>query len=237
MDQKKNNNVWVYYNGELYHAGVKGMHWHQHLPGTDWWKDLGGKVTKAYNVASSKFRTARDKAIMKGYQIGRGIQRKANKISYKVKKGTSKLWNEAKGYSSDKIKELKRFAKDAYKSVRESVHNYFKASLHSQFKTDVTRTTSITLLDQFQSKQMRDAVSVYQQGKVNGSFGNTLNQWFQNAQYGIVAGCNKYLKQFNLDDDVDKFMRKLLGKERPQRRKPNSKANEFYEKYENKHRI
>ena len=48
MDQRyENSDQWVYMNGELYHAGVKGMHWYQHLPGTDWWK-VGKKYYQTY---------------------------------------------------------------------------------------------------------------------------------------------------------------------------------------------
>lgn len=240
--ENESEGYWVYYNGELYHAGVKGMHWYQHLPWTDWWKV--GK--NAYNRYMQKNTTTTQKP---GYQYVDGKMvpyepqtKKASKIkalgsavravstyagnqfkNTKVGRGIRnfkeraelkaiKYFNKAKGFTSEQVAKLSEFARNAYASARTSVQNYFTASLSSQFKTDLSGKTTMSHLDEYQSKQMRDCVKVYQDGKVNGSFGNTLNQWFQNAQYGIVKGVNNYLKQIGLDDEVDTFISKVTGK-------------------------
>lgn len=55
-----NNDTWIYYNGELYHAGVKGMQWGKHLPGTTWWKDFPGRqrISKAGDQLNNKLRNS-----------------------------------------------------------------------------------------------------------------------------------------------------------------------------------
>ena len=48
----KSNDSWIYIDGELYHAGIKGMKWGKHLPGTDWWKPVSGR--KSNNIVNIK---------------------------------------------------------------------------------------------------------------------------------------------------------------------------------------
>lgn len=236
MDQNFNDDIWIYSGGELYHAGVKGMKWGKHLPGTDWWKEttsnyldsartkyvpggnivyreptFGHKVVANIKTAGQAAKIYGRKARLAGKIVSKQARAAITRGAYKVAKGTSKLWNQAKGYSSDQVNKLREFAKSAYSSARSSVQNYFRASLHSDLQQKVSSKTPMSHLDQFQNKQMRDAVSVYTQGKTDGSFGNTLNQWFQNAQYGIVKGVNQYLKQIGLDDEVDSFISKFKG--------------------------
>lgn len=48
-----NKETYYLKDGVLYHAGVKGMQWGKHLPGTDWWKESLNKYYKQNKVASS----------------------------------------------------------------------------------------------------------------------------------------------------------------------------------------
>lgn len=57
----RNNNQWVYYNGELYHAGVKGMQWGKHLPGTDWWKETTQKYYSQGNSNTTRVKDVDEK--------------------------------------------------------------------------------------------------------------------------------------------------------------------------------
>lgn len=250
----KDNDSWVYYNGELYHAGVKGMSWGKHLPGTDWWKKTtkanyelltspkstnngkaleyktapnwvnhiranihtAGQAAKSYghkaNLAGRILTKQAGAAISKGaYKVAKG----ASNIYYKAKKGVGKFWNQAKGFSSDQAAKLSEFAKQAYSEARKSVVNFFTTDsneLHTNSKNrNIKSDTPLSHLDVFQNKQLNDACMAYANGKANGSFGNKLNYWFQNAQYGIVKGVNSYLKQIGMDDEVDDFISKFRG--------------------------
>lgn len=53
---RKKSGSWVYINGELYHAGVKGMKWGQHLPGTDWWKKISGEFRRGVTTYENQQR-------------------------------------------------------------------------------------------------------------------------------------------------------------------------------------
>lgn len=245
-----NNNQWVYYNGELYHAGVKGMHWYQHLPGTDWWKAVGesakalyknqkkskgtvgaavsalqsvgrnigskaktywrteskyygDKAKRAYNVAASKVRTARDKAIMKGYQIGRSI-----------KKGTSKLWNTAKGYSQEQINKFKESARKAYDSARNEVQTLINKYYSSSSAKNATLRTGKSGLNELESfvygnnGSYSKACDAWINAKKSSTM-SQINSLIQTTRFNIASGCAKFLDSIGLDDEVAKFLRKF----------------------------
>ena len=238
----ENKGYWVYYNGELYHAGVKGMQWGKHLPGTDWWKETtskyldsartayvpgGNKVLRKPTFAQkviANLKTAGQAAKIYGRKtrlagkiIGKQARAAVTRGVYKVAKGTSKLWNKAKGFSSEKINELREFARKAYAGSRNAVHNFFTISRKEMGQNASNRKiksgTPLSHLDVLQNKQLNDACKSYVTTKMNSSFGNNLNYWFQNAQYGIVKGVNNYLKKFGLDDEVDSFISRISGRE------------------------
>lgn len=248
------NNTWIYYNGELYHAGVKGMRWGKHLPGTDWWKQTteanynsitspassnnGKNLTyktapEWLNRARANIRTAGQAAKIYGRKInlaGRILSKQAgsaiSKSAYSVAKGASnayytakngvgKFWNQAKGFSSEQAAKLSEFAKTAYSEARKNVVNFFTTDsneINTNHKNRYTKSdTPLSHLDTFQNKQLDDACRSYTHSKASGSFGDKLNYWFQNAQYGIVKGVNNYLKQIGMDDEVDDFISRFKG--------------------------
>lgn len=47
-------------DGTLYHAGVKGMKWGKHLPGTEWWKETSGN-TGSNALSKTQFSSLRKK--------------------------------------------------------------------------------------------------------------------------------------------------------------------------------
>ena len=66
--RQKKGGRWVYINGELYHAGIKGMQWGKHLPGTDWWK-IGKNAYNRYmsgHTSSTKVNTQGGSATLTG---------------------------------------------------------------------------------------------------------------------------------------------------------------------------
>lgn len=168
---------------------------------------MAKNTAKAYGASA---RVAGKSAINRvkndAYQISKGRWGQTS-----VGKGLSKFWNDAKGFKQEKIEELREFARQAYASSRSAVHSYFASQYSSHLGSGMFSSTSLSHLDKYQNKQMRDAMAVYTDQKTKGSFGNFLNQWFQNAQYGIVKGCNTYLKKFGLDDEVDSFISKFKG--------------------------
>lgn len=307
MDQEYEiNDKWTYIDGELYHAGVKGMQWGKHLPGTDWWKTpIGNKGISSINTSkrgikgstangSSKWEgkhkdrvskldgknrdgsytvgyysgesqlarkvnghnngnhdpadrsgplsfgqkwnrftgnisskvnrvTKRAGAIARaGYAqarvsakaLGKNISNRASYAAYKIRKGTSKFWNEAKGYSRERVSELSNFAKNAWNNSREAVTNFFTVDGAEREEAlnrrqGISSDTPLTRLDTFQNKQLDEAVQAYLDGKDIGSFNEKVDYYIQNAQYGIVKGVNNFLKKIGMDDEVDNFLNKI----------------------------
>ena len=242
MDQRyENGGQWVYVNGELYHAGIKGMKWGKHLPGTDWWKETTSKYYQQNNVGAQRvkdvdekgkttFRTSYGNNANLGQRVkanayaagqaakiygrkarlaGKIVTKKAkaavSRGAYKVAKGTSKLWNQAKGFGERQIKEFKDKAKKAYDSKKSEILKFF-------YTSDRTRHSSVNMestLDSFVNKQLDEATKAYVDAVNNRSSGNMINSFIQTAQFRVASGVNNYLKSIGLDDDVDRFMRKL----------------------------
>lgn len=249
MSYKDENNTWVYYNGELYHAGIKGMHWGQHLPGTDWWKETTAKnmssmpyaksnkpgVALTRNTFGNKVRanlqTAGQAAKIYGRKInlasrivGKQARAAVTRGAYKVakgasnawtnvKKGTSKLWNAAKGYSQEQIDKFKESARQAYEQSRNFVKDImskYQTSANSNYsKNFISGSDNLNALRNFISKEYRDACGAYTRAQRNGSFKNNLNSFIQTSQYNIASGCARFLSSIGMDDEVAKFLRKF----------------------------
>ena len=204
MDQRyENGGQWVYYNGELYHAGVKGMQWGKHLPGTDWWKETTGKYldrarteyvpggNKVYRKPTfgqkvvANIKTAGQaakiygrKARLAGKIVSKQARAAVTRSAYKVAKGTSKLWNQAKGFSAEKVKELSEFAKNAYSKVRGSVTNFL---------------------------QKGTGLKDYIKQKASGS---EFNAWLENAKQGVMIAANRYLEKIGMRKETESFITK-----------------------------
>ena len=244
------NNTWIYYNGELYHAGVKGMQWGKHLPGTDWWKQTteanynsitspassnnGKNLTyktapewlnraranirtagQAAKIYGNKFKAATASARVSAKQFGRNAYNRASLGIHNTKKEFNKFFSDPKKYTSEQAAKLSEFAKTAYSEARKNVINFFTTDsneINTNHKNRYTKSdTPLSHLDTFQNKQLDDACRAYTHSKASGSFGDKLNYWFQNAQYGIVKGVNNYLKQIGMDDEVDDFISRFKG--------------------------
>lgn len=271
MDQYRNNyndyqannssgDTWVYYNGELYHAGVKGMQWGKHLPGTDWWKETYNKyydktsapskqgVDKETGISYTSYRehpewykktkatlqTAGAAAkrygkytkVLAGHAVN-NVSKSVTRTGKKIKHQAAKFWRDPKKYTSEQAEKLSEFAKQAYSEARKSITNFFttdSAERSTAYRNErYGSDTPLSHLDTFQNKQLDDAVKAYYSTKTNGSFGNQLNYWFQNAQYGIAKGVNNYLKQIGMDGAVNSFISRFSGKgssNNEQKRKP-----------------
>lgn len=237
FEDEHSGGTWVYMNGELYHAGIKGMHWYQHLPGTDWWKlakrtysNYMNKNTTTerrpgYQYVDGKMvpyepQTKRPSKLKALYETGKNVGRAALASTKSYLKGeasyySNKLKNSKAGQAVSKgwqsvSGELSKFAQNAWGEIRGKTQAVFK-SYKSQEKIDRNTNVNATFLDAFQSSQYGDALKNYTDGKSNGSVGNTINQFIQNAQYGIVKGVNTYLKKMGWDDEVDSFFNKITG--------------------------
>lgn len=239
MDQRyENGGQWVYMNGELRHAGVKGMHWYQHLPGTDWWKVakrtysnymnknttttqrpgyqyVDGKMVPYDSVTTRPSKL--QGAIATAKNVGRAalasgksyLKGEARYYRQKLSKKARSAYTSASKFASQVSGKLSDFAKNAWSEARNATRTYIAAAKGRKDRVNVN--SSMSFLDTLQNKQMDDAIRNYENGKINGSVGNTINQFIQNAQYGIVKGVNNYLKQMKLDDDVDRFLAKISG--------------------------
>ena len=227
--EQKPADSWVYYNGELYHAGVKGMHWYQHLPGTDWWK-VGKSLYKSYskptqsNSKPSKLKALGRavKAVGSGMakQYGSYIKGEASHYGNKAKtaisnsrvgKGTKKLWNAGKGYTSEQIKKFKDSANQAYKSMRSQIHNFFDAAKKEYKHSRIDRYTSLTHLEEWAKKESGEAAHAYVQSVAKGGVGNAINSFIQSSQMRVATGVNQFLKNIGMTDEVDKFLSKFMG--------------------------
>ena len=233
MDQRyENGGQWVYMNGELRHAGVKGMHWYQHLPGTDWWKVAKRTYSNYMNKNTQKYKdvdekgnatfTTRGPSKLQGVMataknVGRAalasgksyLKGEARYYGQKLSKKARSAYTSASKFASQVSGKLSDFAKNAWSEARNATRTYIAAAKGRKDRVNVN--SSMSFLDTLQNKQMDDAIRNYENGKINGSVGNTINQFIQNAQYGIVKGVNNYLKQMKLDDDVDRFLAKISG--------------------------
>lgn len=214
MDRYRNNynnsshneysgGTWVYMNGELYHAGVKGMHWYQHLPGTDWWKTLktnyqnrmtpqtgyqyvdGAMVPRSSKPSKAKagWNALKDTVKTAGRTYGTYLKGEAQYYGNKVKnskfgKGVSKFWNTSKGFTSQQIAKLSEFARNAWSSVRTSATNFL---------------------------QKGGDIKNYINDKINS---DSVNLWFENAKLGIAAGVNKFLDDIGMKKETDNFISK-----------------------------
>lgn len=232
--QRSENGKWVYMNGELYHWGIKGMKWGRHLPGTDWWKETtasnGGGILGNIKTAGKALGKYGHMVNLQGRSIKNEAktklqQTKAYKYGVAGKLAAENAVNSAKNTASKVSGQLSEFSSKLYESVRNAVRAAQEASSSRGYSID--KDTGISHLDSYAMKQMRDAAQVYMDGKNNKSWSNTINQFIQNAQVGIVKGVNKYLKKFNLDDEVDDFLSKFLGNSEATEKRNRKKNSSF----------
>lgn len=188
--------TWIYMNGELYHAGVKGMHWYQHLPGTDWWKlakrtysnymnkNTTTEQRPGYQYVDGKMvpyepQTKRPSKLKALYETGKNVGRAALASTKAYLKGEASYYGKkAKTAVTNVSKELSDFAKQAYSSVRGSVTNFLE-----------------------KGKGLDDYINQ----KISGS---GVNAWFENAKQGILKGVNSFLDKIGMRKETDNFISK-----------------------------
>ena len=164
---------------------------------------LAGNTAKAYRAS----------ARVAAKNLGRNIK---NRVSYginKVSRGTSKLWNTAKGYSEEKISKLKESARKAYEPVRGIVNDImrkYQSSANSSYsKKYISGKDNLNSLRNYVSKEYMDSCMAYTKAQTRGSFGNNVNSFIQTAQYNVVSGCASFLNSIGLDDEVAAFLKKI----------------------------
>lgn len=222
-DQATNN--WVYMDGKLYHAGVKGMQWGKHLPGTDWWKDTPKKISGFFNTQKT---FPSSSAVKNSMAPSSGVKGKpkvskagSSAMVSKVSSGSGSASNGTRYGRSfggrvrrivDRTKSgVSNFARNSYSSARDSVHKYFESANKSWQSSKIDSKTSLSHLESWMKKEQREAAHSYVLSKVQGGAGNAINSFIQTAQFNIVSGINRFLVNNNLDGKVDKFLSKIFG--------------------------
>ena len=216
-------------DGTLYHAGVKGMKWGKHLPGTEWWKGTTNFYKQHVNRNGSNFQanvyaTKESAKKYAGYlkdntkTIAKAVKNKTSDTWNNAKKGTSKLWNSTKGYSEKKINEFKKSAKKAYENSRKSIHKILENEFKNARNWDnyvngrqifVSNDFVNNALEDYYNKEYSDVYKAYENSKKNGSFAKYVNLFIQMAQYSFSLGCSRYLKSIGMDDEVASFFKKI----------------------------
>jgi len=154
-------------------------------------------------------------------KAGQAARNAANSVSNAAKraqfyatndKARSWLWNSAKGWAKGQIEAFKKSANNAYQSLRSNVHNVFRNSRTSYFKSGgMSGKTPLSHLDKMVGTEYEEALATYRNSMTNGSVGNTMNTFIQTAQFNVVKGLNSFLKKIGLDDEVDDFISKFRG--------------------------
>lgn len=189
--------TWIYMNGELYHAGVKGMHWYQHLPGTDWWKlakktysnymnkNTTTEQRPGYQYVDGKMvpyepQTKRPSKLKALYETGKNVGRAALASTKAYLKGEASYYgNKLKNKAEKVSSQLSDFAKQAYSNVRGEVTNFLQ-----------------------KGQGLKDYIDKKSYG---------MNAWLFNAQRGIMIGVNNFLEKINMRKKTDNFMSKMSG--------------------------
>jgi hypothetical protein len=177
---------WIYSDGELYHYGRKGMKWYKTIFG-------GYDNPKSYT-----------------YDPDRG---KWDNFKNQVSTG----WQNVKGFTSNAVKNTQKYYTDPMArdlKNRQQARNGFIDN-HKDFtaykNSENFSSLKMTHLEKMMEKQYGDGSAVFKQMHNNPSLMNAINLMFQNAQYDVVSGVNKFLKKVGLDDEVDAILSKFVG--------------------------
>ena len=227
---------YVLKDGTLYHAGVKGMKWGKHLPGTDWWKDKvdeynrkNAKVTWTFPLTSHTTYPNQAKAYAYAFkeaaktyggyikdntkELSKDVVKKGKKAFNNIKKGTSKFWNKSKGYTDKKITEFKESAKNSYKSVKKQVHDlfqkYYESSRNKYKKNELDKFLTPTIA-------YSDALLDYAKSE----YGDATKAYISakiNSSVGKDIDLFIQTAQFNFTYGVSEYLRKI-GMDQPVRK-------------------
>lgn len=196
---RNNSGTWVYYNGELYHAGVKGMRWGFHLPGTDYWKDLGNR---AFNKVSQTdlYKKARNTEL--------------GKVSNHLYDNSQRLYGRQIGRGEAIARAGVQLTKDKVRTVNNKAKT--NASFYAKQQYDLNQRNfnnlrGSTYLNSISSKLMDSGASYANNmlGK-NSKWKDIINLAIRNTGFNIVNGINNFLVKKGWDKKVDAFIKKVI---------------------------
>ena len=204
---RRGGGSWGYVNGELYHFGIKGMKWGEHLPFTDYWKV--GK--NAYGNYMKKNTTV-------------GFNKDANGVMTTYNKKPSKLKafgyavNAAGTYARNRARNDIRRAKDAAINKRNAINQNIRYKTTDRYYSNLNnfsegmKNMPTSHLEERMGKLLNRGNDYIEALKQNPNSGiAVLNLAIKNAQFNVLNGINSFLKKTGLDKKVDKFLSKFLG--------------------------
>lgn len=229
-------NTYIYYNGELYHAGVKGMQWGKHLPGTDWWKQFPVRTENSRPILSSA-KSSRQRPNSKVDKIAKKMEnyRPVNKdfdefnipVSYR-RVGDERpfrirgpYWRKtAEKDRKNPFFQIKKHTVRAYRKIRDkafsllkkSIDKYVDKSFGKYLEYSYTPPKGSDLINHLQpyvEKESDEALTTYINAVSTGDIGDYINSFIQSSQMNIVNGCARFLDSVGLDDEVNNFLNKL----------------------------
>lgn len=189
--------TWVYINGELYHAGVKGMHWYQHLPWVDWYKTASSRY-KQYSTPTPQ------------------------STSY-IRKNGKAVAVTTPASNPSKVKAFGRAIKDTASEMRSVYGDYLKGEkeYYSKKASDSANakyagnkhiydtyigSRPVSHLEKLMGKMLDSGENFVNKSGIM----NTINLAIRNAGYDVLKGINGFLRRKGWDDEVDNFLSKKV---------------------------
>lgn len=245
---------------ELYHYGRPGMEWGKHLPGTDWWKEKVGNISKHfksqyragisgagtnYQIGSSSYGsnygTSKRVGLKDKAKAGIGAalstakyasSKTANFVKNNYKKLPGHLANEAKNIGKNVREDFRDAGKALSKKLKPILSNFYSKASSANF--EMNGATNLSHLESRMAKEFSEAAGSYQDAILKGTFGSTANAFIQSAQYNVLAGLNNMLKSMKIDDDVERLINKFKRSSSTASRNPTRGRNSSSQTYMNK---
>lgn len=222
---------------ELYHYGRPGMEWGKHLPGTDWWKEKVGNISKQFksqyragvsgagtnyqigpssygsNYGTSKRVGLKDKAKAAVSAAGSTAKYVGQGLKKYAKKLPGHMVNEArnigKNIKADYADARAKYSKKIAKNMLPILAKVFDKTYKNNKFSNLSGNTK---LEKILQKEYGEAYDSYIDATNRGTAGRTINSFIQNAQYSVLNGVNDFLKSLKIDDDVDRIINKFNKK-------------------------
>ena len=110
------------------------------------------------------------------------------------------------------FKKIGRLTRKLEEKTKNLIGTYFEKSFGKHFAYQVVPpkgSDGINHLIPYTNKEAAEALNSYMISKSNGKMGNYINTFVQTAQMNIANGCARFLDSIGLDDEVNKFLKKL----------------------------